>query len=378
MNLAKKFMAGFATFLVLLTPLSASASSVQIESAAMIGNVTAGDTQYHKSVNAKVDEVVKIQVWYHNKENADSGKVAQNLKVKIDVPTKAGKSQVFTSTTSADNANTVVDTATANLSLDNAHLEYIPGSAMWRHNKGTNDAPNWVTDKISDQVTNGGVVLENEQPCFNFEATVTILARVKASGLSVVKQVRKVGETTWTTSDAAQPGDTLEYMISFKNEGNTTLKDVIFADNMPAHVTYVPGSTKLKNGLNPNGVTLKTDNITKGGIIVGDYAPGAVAYVMFQAKVDPNLTVGCHDLQNVAGVKATGVTGVENYASTKVCVNQPTPTPTPTPATPAGILPQTGAEVALGGIGGSAGIGYALTAYRKSKRGLVSALRNVR
>lgn len=370
----KKIASVLASMLVAALPMQAIAvGNVQIESAAMIANVTAGDTQYKKAVNAKVDEVVKVQVWYHNKEEANSGKIANNLKVKIDVPNQPGKSQVFTSTVLADNSNTVVDTTTANLSADEVYLEYIPGSAFWRHNKGTNEAQNWVTENISDNVVNGGVVLESAQPCFNFEATVTILARVKAQGVSLTKQVRKAGETEWKTETSANAGDTLEYQIRFKNEGNVRLNNLDIVDNLPPHVTYVPGSTMLKNGAFPDGIKITSDKIVDGGINVGNYDPGAVGYVKFQVTVNKDFTVnGCYDLKNVAAVRTEAGKVVYNTAITKVCVNTP-----PTPTTPQPTLPQTGGEVALAGVMGSAGIGYGVTAYRRSKKNLKDALRNI-
>ncbi len=376
MNALRKFTAGLLSLAILAMPFQASAvENVRIESTVQVANVTAGDTQYADSVNAKVDEVVKVQVWYHNKENPDSGKIAQNLKVKIALPTNPGKSQVVTSTVSADNSNTVVDTANVNLSLDQARLEYIPGSAKWRHNKGTNEQPNWVTENIDDSVVGaGGKVLENEKPCFNFEATVTVLARVKANSVSIVKQVRKAGETAWTTSNVANPGDTLEYMITVKNTGNTTLKHVIVGDNLPPHMTYVNGSTKLKNMLNPNGVAIKSDNVTKGGIDIGDYAPGSVAYVLFQVKVDSNLNPGCTDFKNVGVVRPEGMNEFYNVALTKVCKD----TPVTPPVTPPTTLPETGAELPVAGLAGMGGMSYAVSSYLKSKKGVKAALRDVR
>src|SRR5688500_8742238 len=59
---------------------------VRIESTVGVANQTAGDTTYKQSVDAQVDEVVKIQVWYHNMEEEDSGKIAEDLNVKIDIP----------------------------------------------------------------------------------------------------------------------------------------------------------------------------------------------------------------------------------------------------------------------------------------------------
>ncbi len=377
-----------ATALIAMPAVSAAAGQVAIEARTAVANQTAGDTTYKKSVSAKTDEVVKVQIWYHNKEEANSNKVAENLKVKIDLPTAAGKAQVVKGTVSSDNSNTVVDTANVNLALDQSQLEYIPGSAQWRHNTGTNEAPNWVTDKISDQVVNGGIVLGNEKPCFNFEANVTVLARVKTPAVSVTKQVRVLGQKDWVTQNTAKAGDTLEYLISFKNEGNTTLNNVIIADNMPANVTYVPGTTMLKNAANPNGIKINSDNVTTGGVNVGNYTAGSNGFVWFQAKINNNLPAGDYTFKNVAVVKPQGMGEYFNTAQTKVTVAgkttptptpttpvKPTPTVTPTPETPS--LPQTGVEAGVAGLMGTGGLTYAGYFYRKSRKGLKDALKNI-
>lgn len=362
------------------------AATVSIEGTTDVANVTT-NTQYQNAVDAKVDEIVKIQVWYHNKEDENSGKVANNLKVKVNLPTAPGKNQTVTGTISSDNSNTITDTAQVNLSLANARLEYIPGSAKWRHNAGTNTNVNYVTESISDEVVTNGVTLENAKPCFNFEATVTVLARVKADSVSITKQVRKVGETTWVTKNSAKPGDELEYLITFKNEGNTTLESVVVGDNMPAHVTYVPGTTMLKNGSFPNGTKITSDKITDGGITLGNYAPGAVGYVWFRAKIDASLAPGNYELKNVGIVRPKGMNEFFNTAITTVSVvkpQQPTPTPTPpTPPTPPTtpeqpVLPETGIGSALGGAMGLGGLGYALRSYTRSRRGLLDALKDVK
>ncbi|HSX14388.1 MAG TPA: hypothetical protein VLE72_00555 [Candidatus Saccharimonadales bacterium] len=380
MQIVKRFAMALSVLGIVAMPYTATAANVTIESTTQVANQTAGDTQYKDSVAAKVDDVVKVQVWYHNRQEADSGLVANNLKVKINIPTNPGTNQTITGTVSSDNSNTVTDTAGVTLSLANAHLEYIPGSAYWRHNVGDNTNINYQTQHISDNVVGGGVVLENLKPCFNFEATVTVMARVVANGVSITKQVRKVGDTTWHTDINANAGDTVEYLITFKNEGNTVLNNVIVGDNLPPHETYVNGTTMLKNGANPNGIKITNDNIANGGINVGNYTPGAVGYVWFQVKVGTDLSDGCHALQNVGLVRPQGMNEFFNTATVNVCVKTPPTTPpTPTtPQTPQSNLPQTGSESALAGVTSTGVLGYAVHAYRKSKRSLVDALKNIK
>src|SRR5688572_9633981 len=145
-KLASKRLFGLAVaaIAVALPVSSISAASITLEGSLGVANVTAGDTTYKESVNASYDQVVKLQAFYHNRENPDSGKVANNLTVKIDIPNQAGAVQTVTSTIKGDDTNTVNDFVTVNLGRDDAYLEYIPGSARWRHNAGTNENVNIV------------------------------------------------------------------------------------------------------------------------------------------------------------------------------------------------------------------------------------------
>jgi uncharacterized repeat protein (TIGR01451 family) len=331
-NLPKRLAAAAIVALAISLPaIGLAADTVQIEGALGVANVTAGDTTYKSSVNASYDQVVKYEVYYHNRELPTSGKVAQNLNVKIALPSAAGKAQTATATIKADNSNTVTDTATVNLDRADAYLQFIPGSAVWKHNVGTNDAVNYQETKISDAVVTSGLTLENEKPCYNFSATVTVLARVMVPGVKVVKQVEKANESNkWAKTNTANPGDTLKYKITYQNTGNTKQNAVVISDNLPPNMTVVPGTTHVYN---PNDVLDKTNNIAKGGLDLGNYSPGAGAVVTFEAKLPAADKLACGDtvFRNVGVAQPTGMQQYFDTATTtvtKVC------TPT-TPQTPA-------------------------------------------
>ncbi|QQS69438.1 DUF11 domain-containing protein [Candidatus Saccharibacteria bacterium] len=330
-TLPKRLATATAIALAVLIPATTMAADVSIEGTMGVANKTAGDTTYSKSINAKYNDVVKVEVYYHNRELPDSGKIAQNLRVKINIPSTPGTAQTQTATISGDNTNTVTATTSVTLDRADAYLQYLPGSAVWRHNTGTNDAPNWVDTVISDGVvTSGtGVVLENEKPCYNFSATVTVLARVMVPGVSVDKYVRAKGSTEWVRSMAGQPGQTVQYQIAYKNTGNTTQSDVAFRDQLPAGVTYVPGSAKLKNTNFPNGTAISDSIVASNGVIVGTYLPGGAGYVMFEAVLPTvdKLACGSNLLRNLAFVQPKGMNYYYNTAD--VTVNKTCTTPTP-------------------------------------------------
>jgi len=319
----KLFVAALLALAVIIPVSTVSAATVQLEGALGVANVTAGDTTYKSSVNATYDQVVKFEVYYHNMENPDSGKVADNLKVKITMPAAAGTTQTVRSTISADNAsNTVSDTATVNLNRADAMIEYIPGTAVWRHNIGDNTNVNYVNTNISDAIVTGGqgLVLENEKPCFNFSATVTVLARVKVPGIKVVKEVRVKGQTGWSQTNTANPGDTLQYLITYQNTGNTTQSNVVIRDALPAGFKLVPNTTKLITGSNPNGVIVNSNNLDNGGITIGTYTPGAGAYVQFEVTTpaESALTCGVNNFRNIGVAHPANMNEFYNTADTSI------------------------------------------------------------
>jgi uncharacterized repeat protein (TIGR01451 family) len=335
-RLQKVLASGALVALAIALPMGvAAADLVTLEGAIGVANVTKGDTLYKPSVNATYVQVVKVEVYYHNRENADSNLVAKNVTVKINMPTAAGKTQTISETTKGDNTNTVSESATVNLDRADASLQYIPGSAVWKHNVGTNSNIQIREDKISDAIvtTGQGLKLEDEQPCYNFAATVTVMARVQVPGVKITKQVEKSTDTNkWATTNTANPGDTLKYLISYSNTGNTVQNNVVIRDNLPTKETIVPGTTFLANESHPNGVLVNNDAVTTTGINVGTYNPGANAYVTFQVKLADAtaLTCGENTFINVGVAHPEGMSEYYNTATTTV-----TKSCIPTPNTPA-------------------------------------------
>ncbi len=319
----KRVVAGAIVALAMFVPMSqAMAASVSIEGTMGVANKTAGATTYSKSTNASYNDVVKIEVYYHNRELPDSGKIAKNLNVKIDIPSTAGKTQTQTATISGDNTNTVTAKTTVNLDRSDAYLQYLPGSAVWRHNTGTNDAPIWTDTVISDSIVSSGsgLTLEDEKPCYNFSATVTVLARVMVPGVSVDKYVRIKGDTEWKRSITAKPGETVQYEIAYKNTGNSVQTDVVARDQLPAGMTYVAGSALLKNTNFPNATQISDAIVGSNGVIIGTYNPGSAGYVLFEAKTPAlsKLECGTNKFRNIAYIQPSGMNYYYNTADVTV------------------------------------------------------------
>jgi uncharacterized repeat protein (TIGR01451 family) len=326
-NLPKRLAAGAIVALAVALPVAVSAAdAVKIEATTTVANASVTGSNWGPSATASYNQVVAVQVVYNNDEVAGSGKTANNLRVKIDLPSAPGTSQVVTTSTRADNSSTISGSAMVTLDRADAFLQYIPGTATWKHASSAN-GPMTVTQSVSDAVVTdpNGLVLENENPCQ--AGSIVIQARVVVPGISVDKFVRESGTTAWATSITAKPGDTLEYEIAYHNTGNTTEQNVAFRDQLPKGITYVPGSTKLKDGNFPNGTTISSDDLVKNGIATSSYAPGAAAYIMFTAKVasEDQLACGDNNMRNVAFVTPQGMNQFFNTADVKVTktCNQP-------------------------------------------------------
>lgn len=284
-----------------LTPTRAT-SDVHVESTLRVGNHTQGITD-RTSVNARVDDVVNITAWYHNIEEENSGRIAENVNVRINIPGSMTNVHQVTSRVDGSNTAPIDNIATINSSIP-TNLTFIPGTATRRFNAGTNENPNWVIQSIPDSVVTTGYTIPRVRPCWNFQETINVQARVSAPVVSITKEVKVEGAPTWATTINADPGATLAYLITIRNEGNERLSNVIVRDSLPPQLDFVEGSARLINANYPNGFTL-SDRLIDSGVNIGNYGTGSGAYIRFNARI-PNDLAQCGDYRftNVAAVRA--------------------------------------------------------------------------
>ncbi|WP_142253860.1 DUF11 domain-containing protein [Mycobacterium sp. NS-7484] len=97
-------------------------------------------------------------------------------------------------------------------------------------------------------------------------------------------RLRLAGTEEWKRKVTAPNGSRVQFVLSYKNTGTTVQKNVVFKFDWNENLTYVLGSTTLSAGEkveSPLG-----DNITQGGYNIGDYYPGAAAYLRFDAIIN--------------------------------------------------------------------------------------------
>jgi uncharacterized repeat protein (TIGR01451 family) len=129
---------------------------------------------------------------------------------------------------------------------------------------------------------------------------------------------------------ALDPGDILEYSISFKNTGQDIATKVFVIDPIPAGTTFLPGSLKVVAGANAGAKSDAADTdqaefssalnrvvfrlgAGASGVNGGSFAPGDSTTITFQVKVNPS-THG-QTITNIATINYTGATLPTNYTA---------------------------------------------------------------
>lgn len=265
----------------------------------------------------------QFQIYIHN--NAATELNASGKGIAKDVTVRAALPKTVSGTASADafvkasNAQPPEVWDSASLTSDSAvNLQFVNGSAMLHTNSQQTALPDSVITtgtKVGDSDLSG-----NWKGCLQYAGAVTF--KVKVAGnpkFEFEKVVSKHGANKWSKNYTAQPGEVVDYLLEYKNTGTAAQDNVVVKDTLPAGMTYVAGSTILGNQFYPNG-TKANDGITTTGLTIGNYAPGANAWVIFSARTPTNDKLpkcGNNLLHNVAKVE-TDSGSKEDYADVTV------------------------------------------------------------
>lgn len=267
---------------------------------------TASNSTYADSVSLTAGKEYTVYVYYHNNAAANLGLVANDSYAKVKIPAivPAGSNGThavgYVGASNAKPAEVWDDITFKNTSTGDIALRYVPGSAVITNFGKANGTV------LPDTIHTTGVALgydklDGKVPgCNEYAGYITFKVKADQANFEVTKQVRQVGTTEWKETLNAKKGDTVEYQIEYKNTGTTQQKDVVIKDNLPKGLSYVAGSTTLKNASNPVA-KIVSDNLTKDGINVGHYTPGSNAFIRFKATVnEQDLVCGTNSLKNVA------------------------------------------------------------------------------
>ena len=94
------------------------------------------------------------------------------------------------------------------------------------------------------------------------------------------------------------------FKVEYINKSAETQIDVNVFVFWADYLEYVPGTTKLYNGNNQEGIELNPDNIANKAINIGDYTGGSNAVVVFEAKIKNGLGIGTNLLRNRVQIRA--------------------------------------------------------------------------
>lgn len=323
-------------------------------------------------INVESGKEYWVRMYVHNNAAENLNLVATNTTAKFYVPTDSAKSVTVNGLLSASNANpgTIWDQAIFK-STDNFNLAYVAGSATYTNNVFTGGTA------LADSVVGSGALLGydkldgNIPGCFKYSGYVIIKVKATQPNFTVSKQVRAHADdwkTGWAETVSVDPGTTVDYLIAYKNTGSTTQNNVVISDVLPTGLTYVAGTTYIKNVNHPNGDLTDDGIATEGGLNIGNYTAGSNAYVKFSAKVADNdalANCGENAITNTASVRTDNGTKTDpaEVKATKTC----TPDTPVTPVTPT-VLPQTGAGENIVAFIGIAALIASITAFYRSGR----------
>lgn len=332
-----------------------------------------------------------VRLYVHNNNPNGEKAVAKNTKVYFNIPTESSTQVKVNGYIHADNADPTDYVDYINFNSDHAfHLEYVYGSALLENNGAAGGSV--LSDNIVSPSTGGVLIgynaLDGNVPgCYQYDNYITI--RVKAvfdKEFYVENKVRLENfgsDPSWKNEVDAKIGDKVEFQIQFKNLSDVRQPSVMIRNVLPKSLRYVEGSTYLYNTVHPNGAHINEDTVIANGVNIGNYLPGANAYLRITAEVvGDTMACGKNILvdwgQGQAGPEVGKQIVLQDYAKvnvTKVCENedpnQPNEPENPSvdPTTP-DKLPTTGPEAVAGGIIATGSLATAAGYYIASRRQL--------
>lgn len=263
----------------------------------------ANGTTFGDDVQLQPGKTYEVMVFYHNNAKqelndviGEDGKpvgVARDVKARVQMPGRlaAGDTATITGFVSAENAKPFEVWDNARAKTDSAvALRIVPGSAKIASSNGAVKGKVLPNEFFTTGTPLGFNDLDGVLPgCNKYSGYITYQFVVDQPDFTIDKQVSVDGGKTWAESAKTTPGSTIQYRLIYKNTGTVRQDNVILKDELPAGVTYVPGSSQIANATTGGTYKATVDGVTgSGGYQIGSFTPGSNNYFKFSAKVGAN------------------------------------------------------------------------------------------
>lgn len=278
-----------------------------------VRNVTT-NSKFTETVNLVPGNTYEVYVFYHNDAASNLNDAAHNYKgiangayMKTDLPASVnagatGRINGFVGASNATPGEVWDEAYIKNTTAGAMDINIVSGSAKITNNGKTNGKT--LSDNIFTKGTAIGYdALDGKLPgCTQYSGYVTYKFTADQPNFTVAKTVSEHGKSTYAENVNAKVGDLVDFKIQYKNTGSTQQDNVTLRDVLPKNMTYVTGSSYVSNSTTGNKwVSTAADTITKGGVNIKSYAPGAGGFIKFTAKVtDSSLACGTNKLVNTA------------------------------------------------------------------------------
>ena len=237
-----------------------------------------GTDTWSEQIKAKSGDTVRYRIHVKNTGNVQ----LKNVSVRDILPT--GLTYVKGSTTLTNSTNPKGVSVSDNILNDNGLNvgTYNANGDAWIYFNATVDKS--VSEKCGNTILRNVAQTSAGTSTGTKEDTADVIVNGKTckDGFTIDKKVKNAaGE--YVENANLKAGENAHYRIAFENTGDTTLKDVIIKDTLPANMTYVKGSTKIDSKAAADGI------VSDAGLNIGNVAASKTVYIYFDALVAKTL-----------------------------------------------------------------------------------------
>lgn len=299
-----------------------------------VGEINAEVTDLQNEINVVPGRQYLVYIYFHNNASAtfndsvhDYSGVAWKTRMASAFPTVLTPSDrgTISATITAENSNpgSVWDEAYMTTSTDKVLLHYVPGSAHiyndWKANGSIMPSALFTEEgtAIGLNALNGVI-----PGCEEYHGVVTYVLQAEELGGSIDKSVSKDGVNFGESVNIA-PGEEATYQLTIANTGDVALTNATVKDVLPAGLTLVPGSVKLRANDSSTWDQL-SDDIFGNGYNLGTVGTGNTVYIQYKVTAGTNFDCTGTELTNNATLVYDSNTssGDSKTASTTITVKK--------------------------------------------------------